>query len=138
MVSLLIGGLPSRNFNLRLIGSAKKDRVKCILQFSLDNGWNDLNDARVQPPTSSRYEVRHRILSIEKINNQKTIIVGHDTLKKYANLVLQKYPDYLGGWDIEEKNSQWYVYFNRKAYLECSICKISGGLVVYVVMDHSL
>ncbi|RHZ76189.1 hypothetical protein Glove_202g90 [Diversispora epigaea] len=46
-------GLPGRNFCLRLIGSAKKDRVKRILQFSLDNGWNDLNDVRVQPPTSS-------------------------------------------------------------------------------------
>jgi len=115
--------LPGRNFCLRLIGSAKKDRVKRILQYSLDNGWNNLNDARVQPPTSSRYEVRPRILSIEKINNQKKIIVGQDALKKYANLVLQKYPDYLGGWDIEEKDSQYFVYFNRKAYLECSICK---------------
>ncbi|CAJ0749647.1 7710_t:CDS:2, partial [Entrophospora sp. SA101] len=83
------------------------------------NGWNDLNDARVQPPTSSRYEIRPRILSIEKINNQKKIIVGHDELKKYVNLVLQKYSDYLGSWDIEEKNSQYFVYFNRRAYLEC-------------------
>ncbi|CAG8464520.1 3721_t:CDS:2 [Paraglomus brasilianum] len=87
-----------------------------------DNGWNDLNDARVQPPFSSRYEVRPRILSTEKINNQKKIIVGQDALKKYANLVLQKYPDYLGGWDIEEKDSQHFVYFNRKTYLECPLC----------------
>ncbi|CAG8576087.1 12287_t:CDS:2 [Gigaspora rosea] len=115
-------GLPGRNFNLRLIGSAKNDRVKRILQFSLDNGWNDLNDTRVQPPASAGFEVRPRILSVEKINNQKKIIVGQDVLKKYANLVLQKYPDYLGGWDIEEKNSQWYVYFNRKTYLECPLC----------------
>ncbi|CAG8727508.1 9260_t:CDS:2, partial [Gigaspora rosea] len=49
-------GLPGQNFNLCLIGSAKKDRVKRIFQFSLDNRWNNLNDARVQPPTSSRYE----------------------------------------------------------------------------------
>ncbi|CAG8648072.1 9423_t:CDS:2, partial [Paraglomus occultum] len=47
---------------------------------------------------------------------------GQDALKKYANLVLQKYPDYLGGWDIEEKNSQWYVYFSRKTYIECPLC----------------
>ncbi|CAG8672167.1 14546_t:CDS:10 [Cetraspora pellucida] len=73
-------GLPGRNFCLRLIGSAKKDRMKRILQFSLDN-------------------------DVEKIN-QKKIIVGQDSLKKYANLVLQEYSDYLGGWDIEEKNSQ--------------------------------
>jgi len=114
-------GLPGRNFNLRIIGSAKKDRVKRILQFSLDNGWSDLNDSRVQPPTSLKYKVRSRILSV-KINNQKKIIVGQDALKKYANLVLQKYPDYLGGWDIEEKNSQWYVYISRKAYIECPLC----------------
>src|SRR5205085_7413220 len=103
-------GLPGQNFCLRLIGSAKKDHVKRILQFSLDNGWNDLNDTRVQPPTSSRYEIRPHILSIEKINNQKKIIVGHDELKKYANLVLQKYSDYLGSWDIEEKDSQNFIY----------------------------
>ncbi|RHZ81903.1 hypothetical protein Glove_117g518 [Diversispora epigaea] len=116
-------GLPSRNFNLRLIGSAKKDRMKHILQYSLDNEWNDFNDTRVQPPTSLKYEIRPHILSIEKINNQKKIIVGHDVLKKYANLVLRTYPDYLGGWDIEERNSEWVVYFNRRAYLECPLCK---------------
>ncbi|CAJ0632213.1 8198_t:CDS:2, partial [Entrophospora sp. SA101] len=84
-----------------------------------DNGWNDLNDARVQPPTSLRYEIRPCILSIEKINNQKKIIVGQDALKKYANLILQKYSEYLRNWDIEEKNSQWYVYFYQKSNLEC-------------------
>ena len=92
-------GLPGRNFNLRLIGSAKKDCVKRILQFSLDNGWDELDHARVQPPTSLKYEVRPRILSIEKINNQKKIIVGHDSLKKYTNQVLQKYSDYLESWE---------------------------------------
>ncbi|CAH1768321.1 13091_t:CDS:2, partial [Entrophospora sp. SA101] len=94
-----------------------------ILQFSLDNGWSDLNDSRVQPPINMNLEVRPRILSVEKIN-QKKIIVGQDSLKKYANLVLQKYSDYLGGWDIEEKDSQYFVYFNRKTYLECPIWKI--------------
>ncbi|CAG8556444.1 2759_t:CDS:2, partial [Scutellospora calospora] len=63
--------LPDRNFCFRLIGSAKKDRVKHILQFSLDN-------------------------DVKKIN-QKKIIVGQDSLKKYTNLVLQEYSDYLGG-----------------------------------------
>ncbi|RHZ85037.1 hypothetical protein Glove_73g27 [Diversispora epigaea] len=116
-------GLPGRNFCLRLIGSAKKDRVKRILQFSLDNGWDELNHARVQPPASAGFEVRPRILSVEKINNQKKIIVGHDSLKKYANQVLQKYSNYLGSWDIEEKNSQYFVYFNRKSYQECPLCK---------------
>ena len=39
--------LSDQNFNLRLISSAKKGRVKRILQFSLDNGWNELDHARV-------------------------------------------------------------------------------------------
>src|SRR6266542_2530452 len=59
-------GLPGQNFNLRLIGSAKKSRVKRILQFLLDNGWNELDHTRVQPSSSLRLEVRPRMLSIEK------------------------------------------------------------------------
>ncbi|GES95135.1 hypothetical protein GLOIN_2v1778877 [Rhizophagus clarus] len=38
--------LPGQNFNLRLIGLAKKGRVKRILQFSLDNRWNELDHVR--------------------------------------------------------------------------------------------
>ncbi|CAI2168764.1 10064_t:CDS:2 [Funneliformis geosporum] len=49
-------GFPGQNFNLRLIGSAKKGRVKHILQFSLDNGWNELDHIMVQPPSSLKLE----------------------------------------------------------------------------------
>src|SRR5205823_12536520 len=59
-------GLPGQNFNLRLIGSAKKGHVKRILQFLLDNGWNELEHTRVQPPTNLGLKVRPRMLSIEK------------------------------------------------------------------------
>jgi len=76
--------------------------VKRILQYSLDNGWNDLNDSRVQPPINMNFEVRPRILSVEKIN-QKKIIIGRDALKNYANLVMQKYSEYLGSWDRRKK-----------------------------------
>jgi hypothetical protein len=69
-------GLPGQNFNLCLIGSAKKGRVKRILQFSLNNGWNELKHAKVQPPTSLELEVRPRMLSIEKNNNPLRISVG--------------------------------------------------------------
>ena len=72
--------LPGQNFNLHLIGSAKKGRVKCILQFSLDNGWNELDHTRVQLPTSLGLEVRSRMLSIEKNNNSLRISVGQDIL----------------------------------------------------------
>ena len=115
--------LSGHNFNLRLIGSAKKGRVKRILQFSLDNGWNELEHARVQPPTSLGLEVRPRMLSTEKNNNPLRISMGLDILQKYAELVLQKHSSYLRDWIIEEKDSENFVYFNRKAPLGCPLCK---------------
>ena len=116
--------LSGHNFNLRLIGSAKKGRVKRILQFSLDNGWNELDHARVQPPTSLGFKVRPRMLSTEKNNNPLRISVGQDVLQKCADLVLQKHSNYLRDWIIEEKDSENFVYFNRKALLlECPLCK---------------
>ncbi|GBB86024.1 hypothetical protein RclHR1_12470005 [Rhizophagus clarus] len=90
-------GLPGQNFNLRLIGLAKKSRVKRILQFSLENGWNELDHARVQPPTSLGLKVRPRMLSTEKNNNPLRIFM--------------------------EKDSENFVYFNQKAPLECLLCK---------------
>ncbi|GES92782.1 hypothetical protein GLOIN_2v1791232 [Rhizophagus clarus] len=115
--------LSGHNFNLRLIGSAKKGRVKRILQFSLDNGWNELDHVRVQPPSSLGLEVRPRLLSEEKNKNPLRISVGSEILQKYADLVLQKYSNYLRDWTIEEKDSENFVYFNRKAPLECPLCK---------------
>ena len=81
-------GLPGQNFNLRLIGSAKKGRVKCILQFSLDNGWNELDHARVQPPTSLGLEVRPQILSEEKNNNPLRIIVCKNVRTLFCKSIL--------------------------------------------------
>ncbi|CAB4398616.1 unnamed protein product [Rhizophagus irregularis] len=68
----------------------------------LDNGWNELDHVRVQPPSN---------LGLE------------DVLQKYAELVLQKHSSYLRDWTIEEKDSENFVYFNRKAPLECPLCK---------------
>ena len=82
-----------------------------------------LDHARVQPPISLRFEVRPRMLSIEKNNNSLKISVGRDILQKCANLVLQKHSNYLRDWNIEENDSQNFVYFNRKAPLECPLCK---------------
>ncbi|GBC52762.2 hypothetical protein GLOIN_2v1777834 [Rhizophagus irregularis DAOM 181602=DAOM 197198] len=115
--------LPGQNFNLRLIGSAKKGHVKRILQFSLDNGWNELDHARVQPPTSLGLEVRPRMLSTEKNNNPLRLFVSLDILQKYAELVLQKHSSYLRDWIIKEKDSENFIYFNRKAPLGCPLCK---------------
>src|SRR3954451_18193024 len=115
-------GLPDQNFNLCLIGSAKKGRVKRILQFLLDNGWVNLDYTKVQPPISSRLEIRSRILSMEK-NINPLPKASQDILQKCAVLVLQKYTNYLGNWIIEENDSQNFVYFNQKTSLECSLCK---------------
>jgi hypothetical protein len=52
------------------------------------------------------------MLSIEKNNNLLKIFVGLDILQKYADLVLQKYSNYLRDWTIEEKNSENFIYFN--------------------------
>ncbi|CAG8629023.1 16711_t:CDS:2 [Cetraspora pellucida] len=71
-----------------LIGSAKKGCIKCIFQFLLDNGWNELDHVRVQPPFNLGFE---------------------DILQKCMNLVLQKHSKYLRDWTIEEKDSQSFV-----------------------------
>ncbi|RGB25504.1 hypothetical protein C1646_771644 [Rhizophagus diaphanus] len=73
--------LSGHNFNLRLISSAKKGHVKRILQFSLDNGWNELDHIRVQPPPSLGLEVRPQMLSTEK-NNNPLRIIGLDYRRK--------------------------------------------------------
>ena len=109
-------GLPGHNFNLRLIGSAKKGRVKRILQFSLDNEWNELDHTRVQSPASLCLEVRPRMLSIEKNNSPLRISVGSDILQKYADLVLQKYSNYLRDWTIEERTQKTSYILTEKLH----------------------
>ncbi|PKK55777.1 hypothetical protein RhiirC2_801526, partial [Rhizophagus irregularis] len=79
--------------------------VHTITGEKFDNGWNELEHARVQPPTSLGLGVRLRMLSIEKNNNHLRISVRRDILRKYVDLVLQKYSNYLRDWTIEEKDS---------------------------------
>uniref|UniRef100_U9TCS9 Replication origin-binding protein domain-containing protein n=1 Tax=Rhizophagus irregularis (strain DAOM 181602 / DAOM 197198 / MUCL 43194) TaxID=747089 RepID=U9TCS9_RHIID len=88
-----------------------------------DNGWNELDHVRVQPPPSLGLEVRPWMLSEKKNNNPLRIIVSQDVLQKCANLVLQKHSNYLRDWTIEEKDLKNFVYFNRKGLLECPLCK---------------
>jgi len=83
------------------------------------------------------------MLSTEKNNNLLRISVGQDVLQKFANLVLQKYSNYLRDWTIEEKNSENFIYFNQKALLKCHyvnayMIRISSSLIVYVLaVGHS-
>ncbi|GET01846.1 hypothetical protein GLOIN_2v1792147 [Rhizophagus clarus] len=71
-----------------------------------ENGWNELNHARVQPPTSLGLKVKPRMLSVEQNNNPLKIIVDHDILKKCADLILQKYSNYLRDYIIKERDSE--------------------------------
>ncbi|CAI2199196.1 15064_t:CDS:2, partial [Funneliformis geosporum] len=123
--------LSGQNFNLRLIGSAKKDRIKRILQFSLNNGWNKLDHVRVQPPSSLGLEVRPQMLSKEKNNNPLKIIIDQDVLQKYAKLVLQKHSNYLKDWTIEEneetKENFWFSH----------VCARSGEFIVKCFRQNS-
>ncbi|POG82949.1 hypothetical protein GLOIN_2v1761403 [Rhizophagus irregularis DAOM 181602=DAOM 197198] len=78
---------------------------------------------KVQLPPRLGLEVRPQMLSEEKNNNPLRIIVGQNVLQKCANLILQKHSNYLRDWTIKEKDSENFVYFNRKGPLECSLCK---------------
>ena len=49
--------------------------------------------------------------------------MSSDILQKYANLILQKYFSYFRDWTIKEKDSENFVYFNRKASLGCLLYK---------------
>ncbi|PKY33686.1 hypothetical protein RhiirB3_452794 [Rhizophagus irregularis] len=103
-----------------------------------DNDWNELDHVRVQPPPSLGLEVRPQMLSEEKNNNPLRIIVGQDVLQKCANLVLQKHSNYLRDWTIEEKDSENFVYFNRKGPLECPLCKRTDELREVFECDRSI
>ncbi|CAI2182077.1 16655_t:CDS:2 [Funneliformis geosporum] len=54
--------------------TTKKGRVKRILQFSLNNKWNELDYTRVQPPTNLGLKVKPQMLMIglSKKRTQKT------------------------------------------------------------------
>ena len=40
-----------------------------------------------------------------------------------CELSFAKHSNYLRDWNIEENDSQNFIYFNRKASLECPLCK---------------
>ncbi|CAI2183357.1 8899_t:CDS:2 [Funneliformis geosporum] len=93
-------GLPDQNFNLHLI----------------DNSWNELDYARVQPPSSLGLDIRPRMLSIVKNNNPLRISVaplGCPLCKR-----------------IHDKDQWWFsrVYVSSWIFIvKCfRICKIKG------------
>ncbi|GBB98928.1 hypothetical protein RclHR1_33640001, partial [Rhizophagus clarus] len=67
----------------------KTGHVKCILQFSLDNEWNELDHVRVQPPTSLDLEVKPRMLNVEKNNNSLSISVVSIIAQAQSHLTRQ-------------------------------------------------
>ncbi|GBB84586.1 hypothetical protein RclHR1_11160002 [Rhizophagus clarus] len=63
--------------------SVKKGHVKRILQFSLENGWNELNHARVQPPTSLGLKVKPLLSTCHSYSNA---VITRLNLKLYCDI----------------------------------------------------
>lgn len=102
------------------MGSAKQGRTKRILEYSFDNGWDELDHARVQPSSHSGLEIRPRILSIQKTENVPYLVVNNDILLQFASQVVQQHSDYL---EIGNVVDGKFINFNRKSPLECPFCK---------------
>ncbi|RIB06589.1 hypothetical protein C2G38_2147960, partial [Gigaspora rosea] len=91
-------GLPKTHFNLRLLGSAKKGRIKRPAISSVKNGFKNLDDYLVQP--KENYSVIWpRTFSDEKPAEEEfKPIDDNDALVKGANLVIEN----MGGSRLEE------------------------------------
>jgi len=84
-------GLPKKHFNLRLLGSAKEERIKKHAISSVKNGFQKLEDYLVQP--KDNYSVIWpRTFSDEKpVEEEYQPIDDEDALVKGANMVIEKY-----------------------------------------------
>ncbi|CAI2193566.1 6346_t:CDS:2, partial [Funneliformis geosporum] len=126
-------GLLSQNFNLRLIGSAKKGHVKHILQFSLDNGWNELEYARVQPPTSLGLEVK--VLGFPKaflkfpswVKYDDPLIATEIYEKRYVRPLPNKGDIYVGSpWETEKTYILEHLTISDDVNLLRVVCQIES------------
>ncbi|RIB11652.1 hypothetical protein C2G38_2202887 [Gigaspora rosea] len=84
-------GLYKSRFSLRLLGSAKGDRVKRPAMSSVKEGYRELEDYLVQPKWDAS-EIWPRTFSSEKPEKEKfQLIEDETTLSKGASLVIAKY-----------------------------------------------
>jgi hypothetical protein len=112
-------GLYKSCFSLRLLGSAKEDRVKRPAISSVEQGYRKLKDYLVQPK-SDYSEIWPRTFSSEKPEKEEFQPIEDETaLSKGAGLVIVKYE-----WLEIGHIRRGFVNFQAKSYETCPICGI--------------
>ncbi|CAG8461670.1 25914_t:CDS:2 [Gigaspora margarita] len=112
-------GLYKSRFSLRLLGSAKGDRVKRPAISSVKEGYRELEDYLVQPKWDAS-EIWPRTFSSEKPEKEKfQLIEDETTLSKGASLVIAKYE-----WLEVGNIRKGFVNFQARSLKACPICNI--------------
>ena len=112
-------GLYKSRFSLRLIGSAKKDRVKRPAISSVEQGYCKLKDYLVQPKLDVS-EIWPQTFSPEKPEKEKFQPIEDETaLNKGASQVTAKF-----GWLEIGSIKKGFINFQAKSYEACPICEI--------------
>ncbi|CAG8783655.1 28870_t:CDS:2, partial [Gigaspora margarita] len=109
-------GLPKSCFSLRLLGSAKEERIKRPAISSVKNGFQKLDDYLVQP--KENYSVIWpRTFSSKEPVKESQPINDENALSKRANLVIAKY-EWLQIGKIEKEfiNFQAQSCYRQKQY----------------------
>ena len=113
-----IGFYKSR-FSLRLLGSAKEDRVKRPAISSVKQGYRKLEDYLIQPKFNYS-EIWPRTFSPEKPEREKFQPIEDETaLSKGASQVTAKY-----GWLEIGNIRKGFVNFQARSLEACPICNI--------------
>ncbi|GBC01936.1 hypothetical protein RclHR1_00440002 [Rhizophagus clarus] len=84
--------------------------------------WEDILKGLVTATSSDYSKCSYHILYA------LVLLVDHHELKSFTELVYtitgeNLHSNYLRDWNIKENDSQNFIYFNRKASLECPLCK---------------
>ena len=111
-------GLYKSRFNLRLLGSAKEDRVKRPAISSVKRGYCELKDYLVQPKWDAS-EIWPQTFSPEKEEKKFQPIENETALSNGTSLVITKY-----GWLEIGKIGNGFVHFQVQSYQACPICEI--------------
>ncbi|CAG8577663.1 1947_t:CDS:2 [Gigaspora margarita] len=112
-------GLYKSRFSLRLLGSAKGDRVKRPAISSVKKGYHELEDYLVQSKWDAS-EIWPRTFSSEKPKKEKFHLIENETtLSKGASLVITKYE-----WLEVGNIRKGFVNFQAQSLEACPICNI--------------
>ena len=112
-------GLYKSRFSLRLLGSAKEDRVKKPAISSVKEGYCELENYLVQPK-SNYSEIWPRTFSFKKPEKEEFQLIENKTaLSVRADLVIAKY-----GWLEISDIRKGFVNFQARSLEACPICDI--------------